>query len=283
MAREPDARFVVHRITVALESSPHGEAALAAAIKLAQRLHADIEGLFVEDINLSRLAALPIARLVRFAGGGGPVEAATLKAELDREVARVERALESAARLARVQSAFSRVRGEVAEALLDAAERGDLLILGYASGALAPGERAGVNALAAAERARKSVLIVRPGTNITSTAIVLFDGTPGSRRALGAAAGIAADHPEALTVVLRAGDEATAIRLRDEAGSLLAHYRQPARYVVAPLPSLRRLCRRAHERGAGVLVISGDDTLLQTHGGYAELLNQTRCPVLLVR
>ena len=60
---ETTADHTPRRILVALDASAHSHAALAAAVALAARLHAEIEGLFVEDINLLRLAELPFTGL----------------------------------------------------------------------------------------------------------------------------------------------------------------------------------------------------------------------------
>ena len=57
------------RILVAIDTSPHGSAALEAAARLATELRAELEGLFIEDINLLRLAGLPFAREIQLGDG----------------------------------------------------------------------------------------------------------------------------------------------------------------------------------------------------------------------
>ena len=52
------------RILVALDASRESDAALAAAAELAQQLDAELMGLFIEDIDLLNLAALPFSREV---------------------------------------------------------------------------------------------------------------------------------------------------------------------------------------------------------------------------
>ena len=47
------------RIVVALDASPNSVAALRAGAELASLLGVDLEGLFVEDIDLVRLCGLP--------------------------------------------------------------------------------------------------------------------------------------------------------------------------------------------------------------------------------
>ncbi len=56
-----------NRILVAIDTSPHGRAALEAAADLAAASSAELCGLFVEDLNLLRLAGLPFAHEIEFA------------------------------------------------------------------------------------------------------------------------------------------------------------------------------------------------------------------------
>ena len=52
----------IRRILVALDASQHSQHALDVAVQLAAWHNADIEGLYVEDINLLRLAALGVGQ-----------------------------------------------------------------------------------------------------------------------------------------------------------------------------------------------------------------------------
>ncbi|MGB7837261.1 MAG: universal stress protein, partial [Terrimicrobiaceae bacterium] len=56
----------IRRILVALDASAHSRAALEAACELALGLDAELSGLFVEDINLLRLAQLPFASEISY-------------------------------------------------------------------------------------------------------------------------------------------------------------------------------------------------------------------------
>ena len=51
---EPSAQPAANRVLVALDPSPFGLAALEAAIQWAAELQAELQGLFVEDVNLVR-------------------------------------------------------------------------------------------------------------------------------------------------------------------------------------------------------------------------------------
>ena len=59
MSEDTPQKPQMRRILVAVDASPHSLAALDAALRLAADLEAEIIGLFVEDINLLRLAGMP--------------------------------------------------------------------------------------------------------------------------------------------------------------------------------------------------------------------------------
>ena len=101
----------VRRIVVAADTSAPGRAALDAAVRLAQRLEAELEGLYLEDVNLKRLAELPIAREFQF--GGVARAAAGVADDLRAEALRLRRAFEEAAARARVQASFRVAEGVI--------------------------------------------------------------------------------------------------------------------------------------------------------------------------
>jgi nucleotide-binding universal stress UspA family protein len=92
--REP----AIRRILVALDASRHSLAALEAAAELAARLKAELAGLFVEDINLVRLAGLPFAREIRYPSATiQQLDSPRLEQELKVQATRMRRALAAAA------------------------------------------------------------------------------------------------------------------------------------------------------------------------------------------
>ena len=78
----------LRRVVVGLEPTPQRRAALQAAAELAERMQAELIGLFVEDMDLLHLAGLPFAREVGFPSA--------VRRSLD--VAAMERSLRAAAR-----------------------------------------------------------------------------------------------------------------------------------------------------------------------------------------
>ena len=67
------------RILVVLDASPFGLEALEAAAGLAARLRAELQGLFVEDVDLLRLAGLPFARELAYSSSQRRLDVATME------------------------------------------------------------------------------------------------------------------------------------------------------------------------------------------------------------
>jgi nucleotide-binding universal stress UspA family protein len=281
-ARRGATEQLIRRIVVAADTSAHGRAALEAAVRLAARLEAELEGLFVEDVNLKRLAGLPVGREIRFGFGAVGRDTGAIADDLRAEAANIRRALESAALAAHVKATFRVAEGRVAAEVVAAGSGADLLVLGRSGRRIGPGISLGGTALAAIMQSSRSVLVLRPGVDIARRALVLYDGTLGADKAVDIAAELAADDADSLTVIVRAGTEAEAAKLRRRAAQRLMAHGQAARFRAVPEPTLAGLCRTAGAMGASVLVISGDDPLLEGEG-RRRLLEDVACPVLLVR
>jgi nucleotide-binding universal stress UspA family protein len=186
------------RVVVALDASPASRALLDAAAALAARHRAELVGLFIEDLNLLNMSALPFTRVA----GAGPlssgVDRATVERLLRRASAEMREVLAGLAERAPVPWSFRVVRELTMRALTGAAgEAGDLLVV--ADAALAGGLRSFVVA------ARASVLCLRPA-RIEGASEVLVpwrEGMEGAR-ALHAAAALAEATRRPLTVLLPA-------------------------------------------------------------------------------
>lgn len=278
----PRARheFQVRRIVVAAESSAHGRTAVTAAVALAHRLEAELEGLFIQDVNLMRLAGLPVARLVRIRGGkpeGGA--ASEIATELDAESRQIRRALESEAARAGVKASFRVTQGRLDAEFVSAGGLGDLLIVSHAGRGAGPAPAV----LAAMAGSARSVLVLRdkPLAAIRH-ALVLYDGSPGGDKALLGAMLLVGESAEGLTVALRAANPEAARRLRRRVETQARHHGAQVRFRTVAAPSLNELCRLAGAIKADLTVIAADDALLADNGNR-KLLEDMACPVLLVR
>jgi nucleotide-binding universal stress UspA family protein len=280
---EVQRTFRVRRIVVAADGSTHGRAALRAAAKLGARLHAEVEGVFVEDINLVYLAELPLGREVHpISGEARRLDRGTLEGQLRAQAAEARRELKAQADRVRVRSTFRVVRGRVETEVISAAGEGDLLVLGTFGRSIGPRRRAGSTALAAAERAPRSVLLLRPGATVTGKPLAAYDGTAGAALALEAAARLAGGDGGTVTVLIAADTPDRADELQSRAERFLETRGVKPRILRAPKLELDEMCRRTRDSGADVLVLAADSPVLADKA-HARLLEQIGCPILLVR
>lgn len=275
--------FEVHRIVVAIDSSAHAASALEAAATLAAELHAELEGIFVEDINLARLAQLPVGREIQFlTGQARDFTAASLEAQNKEQEFSARRAIAAAAARARITHVFRVARGQVDVEVISAAGNADLLILGMGGKSLGGRGRLGNTARAAAERAPHSVLISKPGMRSLGAPLVCYDGSNGARRALAAAIRLLGVRENGLTVLIVAQDMDRAEALRKEVDDRLVSLTTRPKFLHSAHPAPDQMCRLARESGADVLVIGADCELI-AGAERLQMLEQIACPVLLIR
>ena len=185
---ERPGEITFRRILVALDASSENRAALEAAVDLAARMEAELLGLFVEDVNLLRLARLSSAREVRFARTlGAPPSMGAIRRGLKVQAATARRALEAAAARRGLRWSFRVARGNVAVEILAVAPEVDLMIVGRTGGPLHSHARMGANALAVAAGAPRAVLV--PGRIVSDgPTLAVYDESPMASRALATAA-----------------------------------------------------------------------------------------------
>jgi nucleotide-binding universal stress UspA family protein len=211
--REP----AIRRILVALDVSPHSLSALEAAAELAIGLQAELVGLFVEDINLLRLAELPSSREIGiFSTSRRPLTTVEVERQLRAQAARARRALATAAHRAHVPWSFRVARGVIAAELLAAASEADLIILGKIGWSLTRRRRLGSTARAVLSQATSLTLILQQGARLGLPVLIVYDGSAIAQKALAAASRLVRGKNGYLTVVVLADAP-------DEAQDLQSH------------------------------------------------------------
>ena len=264
------------RIVVALDASHASRAVLGAAAALAARFRAELVGLFIEDVNLLHMGALPFTRVA----GAGPLSSEVDRAMLERALRRA--AAETRATLARlvagapVRWSFTVVRGRLAREIIAATGPDDLLIVEET--ALGRAVRPAVARTAA------SVLCLRADREGAPEVLVGWRAGEEGRRSLGAAAGLALATDRALTVLLPA-EAAAAERARAEVEKALSGLGLELR--LRRLSAAEATLGAAARRSPGAIVV-WTAAVLETdeEGSRRELeavLEISRCSVLLVR
>ncbi len=277
---DPEARAPIRRILVALDASGASLAALDAAASLAAELEAELLGLFVEDVNLLRLAGLPFAREVgltlaharRFAG-------ADMERALRAQAARAQAALEKTAARRSVRCTFRVARGQVTQVLLEAATEADLVAVG-ASGR--PSRRPGATAQALAAQISRPTLFLPSGELLRPPVITVYDGTPQATQAMVLATVLAQAEEWPLIVWIACKDEARRRELQAGVEEALREAGQTASYRWWRDHDVGEFVREARRHRGGTLVLPASVTPRERER-LTQVLEQAGGAVLLVR
>lgn len=282
---EREGGFTLRRILVALDASAHSLAAAEAAADLAAAMQAEVDGLFVEDINLIRLASLPFAREVRSTACVASLDLEQMERALKAQAAEARRAMESAARRARVQWSFRVARGRVAHEVLAAAAGADLVTLGKLGRSRSQQARLGSTVLRVLAGPPIALLVVQQwrarGRGLRPV-LVVYDGSEDSGGALDAAARLAEAQGVPLTVLLLAGDSDAARKLEPAVARSLEARSIKVRWRALAFAEGHSLLRVIQSDDAALLVLSFSSPRLPK-ATVGKLLEHIGNPVLLIR
>jgi nucleotide-binding universal stress UspA family protein len=277
--------FTLRHILVALDASTHSLAAVEAAADLAAAMQAEMEGLFIEDINLIRLASLPCTREVRHTASVASLDLEQMERALKAQATEARQALAAAARRAHVQWSFRVARGRVAHEVLAAAAAADLVTLGKLGRSRSPQARLGSTALRVLAGAPIALLLVeqwRVRAHGLRPVLVVYDGSEGAGRALEAAARLSEAGGVSLTVVLLA-DDSDAIRdLKLAVANSFEGRSIEVRWQALALAGGHSLLRAIQSDEAALVVLSLSSRRLP-QATVGKLLEHITNPVLLIR
>lgn len=273
-----DATPAVPRIVVSFDTTPVGEAALEAAIGLAAVLNAEIAGLFVEDVGLMRMAALPFTRELGLTSAVlRPIETADIERALKLQAAQSRAFLEAAAAALNLRWSFQVVRGESVNAVLEFTGGCALVVMGSASaGVIGRSIRPVGRAVgpSAASREAFRYLKARP-------IVMLFDGSERSLRSLAAAHTLAATASARLTLLVTADNAQDYDRRRQQARSWLAERGGAAKFVWLKGRDVASVVEAVGAENASALLWHETEAPADPRALRA-LLSELGCPLILV-
>lgn len=279
---DPDTTFVIRRILVALDSSPHSLSALEAAVDLAASVEAELAGLFVEDIELLRMADSPFARELLYPSAtAAPVNRATMERKLKAQSEQARAALAAAAQRAQVPWSFRTVRGHVTAEVLAAAGEADLLAMGKLGWSLGARVRIGSTALEVAMSTMPVLLLPEHRAFAKLPLLVYFDGSAAARRAILLSGQLVEPSKRGMTVLVAAGGPESALKLQQEVEALLIGKGIQVRYRRIDPEDESGLVRALRGEEAGILVL-GSRELLQKLRPVEAVLRESEMPVLLL-
>jgi len=286
------AEFAIRRILVALDASTSSLAALEEAAALAAAMQAELLGLFVEDINLVRIAGLPFARQLSYPSGAEEhMSSERIDRELRAQAEVARKALAAAAGRRHARWSFRTVRGQVTGEILAAASQTDLVLLGKSG--WSPARPVGSTALSLIAASPGAFLLVPQEAPRTGPIAALFDGSHGSndpqgdpqgdpRRALEAAIRLAIAYREGLLVLVPGATPDACDPLRQSARQIIGNRLKEFRIRRVPAAAPRDLAHALRTENARLLVLPGSSAPAQ-EAGIRSLLALTRSPLLLIR
>jgi hypothetical protein len=187
-----------------------------------------------------------------------------------------------AAQRRQVQWTFRVTRGAVTPNLLAAAGEADLITLGRTGWSLpGGGRRLGSSVRAILAQAPGLTLILEQGMRLGLPVVVVYDGSPLSRRALAVGADLARARCGNLNVLIQVGEGQIAQDLQDEVANLLAEQGLEARLKRVIASDAAALMAAIRYEGCGLLVVAGLPTTL-AEDGLLEHLYELGCPALVV-
>lgn len=275
-------RWAVRRILVALDASSNSREALATAVNLAATLRSEIHGIFVEDINLLRLAELPFAREVQFANHAlRQLEMEGLQRRLRARAAILRHELEEVTSEHKITSTFRVSRGPVERELLAAAQDHDVLVVGRLGHTVLNRLHLGSTARAVMTRAASAVLLVK--TDVAAGPIIaLYDGSATGLRALRLAADLAEQGGD-LRVLVWGLNEEEAFERRQFAARLLEESPiQPQfQHLAGDLP--QRVLQWVNRQKGNLLLLGGGGEHWLPPDIFDALLDEAEQHVLVIK
>jgi nucleotide-binding universal stress UspA family protein len=276
-------RAPIRRILLALDTATHSLVAVEAATALAARLDAELHALFVEDINLLRLAALPFARETHLTSATTRrLQDTDMEQALRAEATRAQTIRATVATRLHVRWSFQVTRGQMATQVREAALETDLVALSFAGGAPAGLNQVAVTMEAVMCGARYPLLMLPPRAAIRPPFVVVFGGSAASARALRLAVQLAQAEGQTVKVLLAATEPPVARRLRLEVDALLSGTKGTAQYSVLSSKETTALAHTVRASFVGTLLMAADSPVLDT-AVRRRWLQDLACAVLLTR
>jgi nucleotide-binding universal stress UspA family protein len=259
----------IRRIAVALDASPYSLQGLAMAAGIAAALNAELEGVFVEDTELLRLAGLPFLREFRIATlGENVLDAERLQRELRAAARSMREHLERSAGELGLAWSFRVWRGDLEAEILGAALDAELFALGRI-GRFAPLRR----------RPRPPA----PGVPARNLVVgVLLNASDAAARALSIAIELGMRHAASLVVIIQPEEGADTATLQTRTLDQLGTMREQTRLVTLETTDATSLAATVRTLGIDLLILDETNPILTKTSLWANL-ETLGCPVVIGR
>mgnify|MGYP001819511065 CR=1 FL=1 len=270
-----NAAALFRRITVALDDSMQSSQALQEAAELAASLQAELEGIFIEDINLIHLAELPFTREIRPASMTQEVvNSQRMEQELRSLARQQQKKLELVANEKGIRCSFRIRRGQIKTELMEAVTEADILTLSR------PGQVAEKFTRQSASLSLQAAAF--PAQQASPSVSVIFGPAASERKALMAAARLASYLDVGLNILVNGESDTETDELLHEAMVQLESQKQSVNYLRLPGCQVSDLVKATLSSNSRVLLLNSNNSLV-TDGQLWSYLEQVSCPLLIVR
>lgn len=272
----------IRRILVPLDGSPSSLAALDTAAALAERLEAELLGLFIEDADLLRTAEYPFAlEISAFSATVRRLEPAQLERQLRTLADRMREAMGDRLRGMRLRWSFRVARGSVAAEVFTAGADADLMVLGRAGRSMMGSGYLGSTARRVIlQQSSGRMLVLSRMVSSSLPVTVIFDGTPPSRRGLETAILLLDGIKGSLRILVVGKNDQEAAAVQKDAFDLLQKGNRAAEFRVLVNPDLSDMIDRLRSEETGVLVLPCNRFQGEA---VCTIIGKIPNPVLLVR
>jgi nucleotide-binding universal stress UspA family protein len=284
MSEEYTRHSPIKRILAALDASTSSLNALQTAVELAARFDAELLGLFVEDINLLRLAQLPFAREISFYSTRlRRIETKEMEIELRTQAARIRHVLAKTANRLGVPWDFRTARGDVGTEVLSAGAEADLVIMGKIGRSLPGFRRSGSTVRTLLLQRIGMTMILESRVQIVHTPVVaVYDNAESARKVLNTAVHLSQLHEAPLVVFIVAKDTEEAEVRKRHALEELRDLKIPVRFRQVIKPVLIDLAALIRQETKGPVIISCLEDWFEGDK-LCGLIDEIANPVLLIR
>ncbi|SEN56069.1 universal stress protein [Nitrosomonas marina] len=276
-------KVLISRILVALDASSSSRNILQAGIKLATHLNAELNVLFIEDIDLLHVAELPFVREVIYgAPVGRSINVMAMERSMQTQSAQLRKLVESIARENQIKITFSVMRGNVARMLCDASQQTDLLVIGKNTQLLLKSRKIGSITRLVLATARCNLVVLQYGSIIERPVVVVYTGDRTSQRALTLAIELAREDHNQLIIVLPAVDDSDYQQLCESVQNNVRDHSLQISLVRLPINSAEQILQVIQQVHGRILLLESDSAFL-TDLEQQLLIMQSDVPVILLR
>lgn len=269
------------KILVALDASSHSMAALENAARLAERLEAELHGLFVEDADWFALSQLSTtSEISELTGTLRRLEKGDMERHVMSLATRLRQSVEELSRRHRIKHHFETKRGKVDRELLEAARNADLITFGRLGHSMWGGPELGTTARTLIQKSETPVLILQQGIQIGGPITIVYLDEQ-DKRILKIGAALAGRLDVDVDVIAFTESKEEKEQQDQFIQQVLDTLNQTARIHTLSYPNVHELTFLIRNLRSGMLISSRRCTLLSDEN-LEHTLSGIRCPVLLI-